>query len=107
MPVEPMSLGALASMLSAVGYAGWRAHRSGSRTPGAGPFRLAQTYARGHADAARERERRATIVAAVAALPPSATLVDRRADGATLTIRMPPPAAGTQPVTMEPRRAAR
>jgi hypothetical protein len=106
MAAEPIALGALASsVLGAVGYVGWRSYRSTSRRVRTGPFRLAETYLRGQADATRERERRATIVAAVAALPPGATLVDQRADGATLTIRMPSsPAAGIKPVTMNSRR---
>jgi hypothetical protein len=109
MTVEPMALGALGSgVLSAVGYIGWRLRRSTSHGLGPGPFRLAETYLRGQADAARERERRTTIVATVAALPPGATLVDRRADGATLTIRMPVTSpASIEPVTMERRRGLR
>jgi hypothetical protein len=106
MTVELMTLGALASsVLSGVGYVVWRLYRSISRAPGTNPLQLAETYVRGQADATRERERRATIVATVAALPPGAILVDRRADGATLTIRMPVgSAASIQPGTMEPRR---
>jgi hypothetical protein len=108
MTVDPMALGALASsMLGALGYVSWRFHRVNPRTSGAGLFRLADTYVRGQADAARERERRATIVATVAALPPGATLVDQRADGATLSIRIPttlPPSR--EPVAIELRHAA-
>jgi hypothetical protein len=106
MTVEPMALGALASsVLSGVGYVVWRLYRSISRAPGTNPLQLAETYVRGQADATRERERRATIVATVAALPPGAILVDQRADGATLTIHMPVgSAASIQSGTMEPRR---
>jgi hypothetical protein len=108
MIVDPMALGALASsMLGALGYVGWRSYRSHSRTSGAGPFGLAETYVRGQADATRERERRATIVATVAALPPGAMLVDQRADGAILTIRIPPTLpASKEPVGTELRRGA-
>ena len=103
MTVEFMALGALASsVLSGVSYVVWRLYRSMSRALGTNPLQLAETYVRGQADATRERERRATIVATVAALPPGAILVDRRADGASLTIRMPVgSAASIQPGTME------
>jgi hypothetical protein len=107
MLVEPMALGALASStLGALGYVRWRSYRSRMRTSGMGPFGVAETYVRGHADATRERERRATIVAAVTALPAGATLVDRRADGTTLTVRIPPTLPSSkEPVSMELHRA--
>jgi hypothetical protein len=107
MTMDPMALGALASsMLGTLGYLGWRFHRVHPRTSGVGPFGLAETYVRGQADATRERERRATIVATVAALPPGATLIDQRADGATLTIRIPTTAPPSrEPVGMELWRA--
>jgi hypothetical protein len=102
--VEPMAVGALASgALGALGCLGWRSRRLS--VPSMVPFRLAETYLKGRAETAHEQERRATIVAAVAALPPGASLVDRRADGATLTIRIPLTSGG-QPANREPRRAA-
>jgi hypothetical protein len=109
MTVEPMALGALASsVLSAIGLIGWRFYRSTVRARGLSLLQLADTYLHSRADATRERERRATIVATVAALPAGATLVDQRADGATLTIRMPvASAASTKPGSMEPRRDSR
>jgi hypothetical protein len=109
MTVEPMALGAFASSaLGAVGFVGWRWYRSACQASGLSPFQVVETYIRGQADATRERERRATIIATVAAMPPGATLVDRRADGATLTIRMPVmSAASMEPASMEPRRGPR
>jgi hypothetical protein len=102
--VEPMAIGALASsVLGAVGYIGWRSRRLS--IPGMGPVRLAETYLKGWVETAHERERRATIVATVTALPPGASLVDRRADGTTLTIRVPPMSGG-EAVNRELRRAA-
>ena len=104
MTVEPMALGALASSaLGTVGFIGWRRYRSVCQASSLSPFRVVETYIRGQADATRERERRATIVATVAAMPPGATLVDRRADGATLTIRMPVMSAAS----MEPGHGSR
>jgi hypothetical protein len=101
-----MALGALvSSMLGTLGCVGWRFHRVHPRSPGIGPFGLAETYFRSQADATCERERRATIVATLAALPPGATLLDQRADGATLSIRIPttlPPSR--EAVGMELRR---
>ena len=109
MTVEPMALSVLASSaLGTVGFMGWRRYRSSCQASGLSPFQVVETYIHGQADATRERERRATIVATVAAMPPGATLVDRRADGATLTIRMPVmPAASQEPASMEPRRGPR
>jgi hypothetical protein len=106
MTVEPMALGALAtSVLSGAGFIVWRLHRWISQASGTSPLHLVETYLRGQADATRERERRATIVATVAALPPGATLADQRPDGATLTIHMPVTSpASIGPATMEPRR---
>jgi hypothetical protein len=102
--VELMAVGALASSaLGALGCIGWRSRRH--PVPSMGPFRLAETYLRGWAEMAHEQERRTTIVATVAALPPGSSLVDRRADGATLTIRIPPRSGG-EPAGGEPRRAA-
>jgi Flp pilus assembly protein CpaB len=104
MTVEPMALGAVASTaLSTVGYIGWRLHRSTSHAHAPSPFQLLEAYVRGQADATRERERRTTIVASVAVLPSGATLVDQRADGTTLTIRMP----ARSTASMEPPRASR
>ena len=104
MTVEPIALGALASsVLSGAGYVVWRLHRWISRSQGTNPLKLSETYIRSQADATRERERRATIVATVASLPPGAMLIDQRADGATLTVRMPvTSSASPQPGTMEP-----
>jgi hypothetical protein len=99
-----MAVGALASSaLGALGCISWRSRRH--PVPSMGPFRLAETYVKGRAETAHEQERRATIVATVAALPPGSWLVDRRADGATLTIRIPPRWSG-DPAGGEPRRAA-
>jgi hypothetical protein len=47
---------------------------------------LAATYVAAQADAVRERERRATIVAAVTVLPSNGWLIDQRPDGTALTI---------------------
>src|SRR6266498_427885 len=102
--VEPVAVGALASSaLGALGWIGWRSRRLS--IPSMCPFRLAETYLKGRAETAHEQERRATIVATVTALPPGASLVDRRADGATLTIRIPLTSDG-EPATGERRRAA-
>lgn len=90
MTLEPMTLGTLASgILGMLGLIGWRFRRIHLRTSGLGVFGLAEIYVRSQADAIRERERRTTILTTVAALPPGTTVVDRRADGATLTIRIP------------------
>ena len=106
MTVELMALGALASsVLSGVGYVVWRLYRShlpssGNESPPAS--RDLHTWSGGcdTRTGAASHDR-----ATVAALPPGAILVDRRADGATLTIRMPVGSAvSIQPGTMEPRR---
>ena len=104
MGVELMAVGALASSaLGALGCIGWRSWRH--PVPSMGPCRLAETYLKGRVETAHEQERRVTIVATVAALPPGSWLVDRRADGATLTIRIPPRSGG-EAADGEPRRAA-
>jgi hypothetical protein len=52
---------------------------------------LAETYTKGLADVAFERERRATIVAVLAAVPAAAeTVTDLHSDGAKLMIRFSP-----------------
>jgi hypothetical protein len=63
-----------------------------SRLHNAGPnlTRLAVTYVEGHVAVVREREHRETLLATMNAMPPGATLVDRRADGAMLTIQTAP-----------------
>ena len=102
--VEPIAVGALASSaLGALGCIGWRSRSLSVLSMG--PFRLAEAYLKGRAETAREEERRATIVATVTVLPPGASLVDRRADGATLTISIPL-TCGREPANREPRRAA-
>lgn len=89
MVMEPATFGAIAgsALFSAFGLTRWRRRVS---TTGRGVVDLVETYIRGRAEVARERERRATIVAVFAALPPGGSVRDRHADGTELTIRRPP-----------------
>ena len=54
-----------------------------------GLSQLASAAVHGRLAVTREREHRATIVAALAVLPPGGTLIDQQPDGGKLTIRIP------------------
>ena len=105
--MDSMAVGALASSLAgALTWVRWRHHRLRLSHGIGGPLRLAEAYMCSRAETARERERRATIIAVITALPPGASLVDRRADGASLTVRIPMASSVAGPSSMEQHRVA-
>jgi hypothetical protein len=87
--MEPAAVGAALAL--ALAAARWARRRDGAADRGVG--RLVGVVAEAYAAATWERAHRDTLVAAVTVLPPGGLLVDRRADGATLTIQVPALAA--------------
>jgi hypothetical protein len=86
MTIEPMALSALLS--SVISYVAWRWHRPSAHCV-PGPLRLADGYLARRAAATRQRQHHKMVLAAIAALPPGALLVDQRREG-TLRIKLAP-----------------